>query len=162
MLCDLFYDFDEFIKRGVNMNDKEGCKWLLKKLYNKGVRYIVFDSVLGIYFGVDKPLIKYGDRYDYGGVNRYGVGLIADLLPDFNEPNYLDIGKYLGIVDWSKVAVDTPIIINDKSKSLKRYFAEYDGVNVHYFGFGATSWSAASTTRIDSNYVKLAGGDDEK
>lgn len=143
------------------MNDKEGIKWLLQKLYDKGVRYIVFDSVLGIYFGVDKPLIKYGDRYDYGGVNRYGVGLIADLLPDFNEPNYLDIGKYLGIVDWNNVAVDTPIIINHGSKTLKRYFAGYAGGNVYYFGFGATNWSSATTTCTESNNVKLAGGDDE-
>nr|DAI23485.1 MAG TPA: hypothetical protein [Caudoviricetes sp.] len=143
------------------MNDKEGIKWLLQKLYDKGVRYIVFDSVLGIYFGVDKPLIKYGDRYDYGGVNRYGVGLIADLLPDFNEPNYLDIGKYLGIVDWSKVAVDTPILVSkNKTKWERRYFAKYEHGEVFAFRNGATSWSD-NTYPFNWNYVKLAGGDDE-
>ena len=161
MLCDLFYDFDEFIKRGVNMNNKEGCKWLLKKLYNKGVRYIVFDSVLGIYFGVDKPLIKYGDRYDYGGVNRYGVGLIADLLPDFNEPNYLDIGKYLGIVDWSKVAVDTPILVKQKVE-LKRHFAKFENGFVYYYDNGRTSWTGGYTVYARPCKVRLAGGDDEK
>ncbi len=35
---------------------------------------------------------------------------IANLVllnSDFNEPNYLDIGKYLGVFDWGKVAVFT-------------------------------------------------------
>lgn len=145
------------------MNDKEGCKWLLQKLYNKGVRYIVFDSVIGIYFGVDKPLIKYGDRYDYGGVNRYGVGLIADLLPDFNEPNYLDIGKYLGIADWSKVAVDTPIKIQRGNGVVaNRHFATYDNGNVCYYRDGRTSWSNVGTKLIPAVRVMLAGGEDEK
>ncbi|WP_418369420.1 hypothetical protein [Veillonella parvula] len=144
------------------MNDKEGCKWLLQKLYNKGVRYIVFDSVLGIYFGVDKPLIKYGDRYDYGGVNRYGVGLIADLLPDFNEPNYLDIGKYLGIVDWSKVAVDTPIKVRyNNGVVVNRHFSKFAYGEVYYFSDGRTSWSELGENRTVPKNVRLAGGDDE-
>lgn len=144
------------------MNDKEGIKWLLQKLYDKGARYIVFDSVIGRYFGVDKPLIKYGDMYDYGGVNRYGVGLIADLLPDFNEPNYLDIGKYLGIVDWSKVAVDTPILV-DKAENavVKRHFEKFENGRVYFYDNGRTSWSFNGTTSIEPKYVKLAGGNDE-
>lgn len=145
------------------MNDKEGCKWLLQKLYNKGVRYIVFDSVIGIYFGVDKPLIKYGDRYDYGGVNRYGVGLIADLLPDFNEPNYLDIGKYLGIVDWNNVAVDTPIKVRySNGVVVNRYFSKFAYGEVYYFSDGRTSWSELGENRTVPKNVRLAGGDDEK
>lgn len=143
------------------MNDKEGRKWLLQKLYDRGFKYIFHSGAMGGYLATKQPpKVKGNHIYVSGDFER--IDLLSDLLPDFNEPNYLDIGKYLGIVDWSKVAVDTPIIINNKSKSLKRYFAEYDGVNVHYFGFGATSWSAASTTRIESNYVKLAGGEDEK
>lgn len=144
------------------MNDKEGRKWLLQKLYDKGLKYIVWDSVIGRYFGVDKIPAKNGVKWDYNGIRRFKIGLITDLIPDFNEPNYLDIGKYLGVVDWSKVAVDTPIIINHGSKTLKRYFAGYAGGNVYYFGFGATSWSSATTTCTESNNVKLAGGDNEK
>lgn len=145
------------------MNDKEGIKWLLQKLYDKGVRYIVFDSVLGIYFGVDKPLIKYGDRYDYGGVNRYGVGLIADLLPDFNEPNYLDIGKYLGIVDWNKVTIDTPIKVRySNGVVVNRHFSKFVYGEVYYFSDGRTSWSELGENRTVPKNVKLAGGDDEK
>ena len=145
------------------MNDKEGIKWLLQKLYDKGVRYIVFDSVLGRYFGVDKPFIKYGDRYDYGGVNRYGVGLIADLLPDFNEPNYLDIGKYLGIVDWSTAAVNTPIVVDlGNGTKLKRHFAKCDGCSIYYYKKGKTSWTFDDVACAHKSMVSLAGGSDER
>ena len=46
-------------------------------------------------------------------------------------------------VDWSKVEVDTPILVRDCEceKWLKRYFAEYkDGV-VYAWNGGATSWN---------------------
>lgn len=29
-----------------------------------------------------------------------------------DEPQCIDIAEYLGIVDWSKVAVDTPILVS--------------------------------------------------
>ena len=59
---------------------------------------------------------------------------MSGLIPDFNEPNYLDIGKYLGIMDWSKVAVDTPIIVDlGNGTKLKRHFAKCDGCNIYYY-----------------------------
>ena len=84
------------------------------------------------------------------------------LLPDFNEPNYLDIGKYLGIVDWSKVAVDTPIKIRDNvGVFVIRHFSKFLGVFVYYFDNGRTSWSETGEIKIMPKYVRLAGGDDE-
>lgn len=144
------------------MNDKEGRKWLLQKLYDKGIKYVVFDGVLHNYLGLDCLPERNGNLWRYKDSKVRSITPIQDLLPDFNEPNYLDIGKYLGIVDWSEASVNTPIIINHKSKTLKRYFAKYDGGKVYYFGFGATSWSAVDTHCTESNNVKLAGGDDEK
>ena len=58
-------------------------------------------------------------------------------------------------VDWSKVKVDTPILVstNDQNWS-NRYFAECrDGV-VYAFGNGTTSWTAYGKT--DWPYAKLA------
>lgn len=90
------------------------------------------------------------------------IDVLSDLIPDFNEPNYLDIGKYLGIVDWSKVAVDTPIIVNElPSVELRRYFKEYKGGKVYYFSGGRTSWSSMSSEYVTPDRVRLAGGDDE-
>lgn len=144
------------------MNDKEGRKWLLQKLYDKGLKYIVWDSVIGRYFGVDKIPAKNGVKFDYSGIRRFKICLITDLIPDFNEPNYLDIGKYLGIVDWSKVAVDTPIKIQrGNGVVVNRHFATYDNGNVCYYQDGRTSWSNVGTKIVPARKAILAGGDDE-
>lgn len=52
-------------------------------------------------------------------------------------------------IDWSKVAVDTPILIRDNSFSEwgKRYFAKYENGSVYAWNHGATSWSSNSCTR---------------
>lgn len=144
------------------MNNKEGIKWLLQKIYNKGFKYIIFDSACGGYFGLDKLPIECDERYKYNGVNRCGVNLIADLLPDFNEPNYLDIGKYLGIVDWSKVAVDTPIIVKYNGQDTHRHFSYYRDNRVYFYPDGKTSWTATSKEWTNPICVTLAGGNDEK
>lgn len=84
------------------------------------------------------------------------------LLPDFNEPNYLDIGKYLGIFDWSKVAIDTPIKIRyNDGVVVNRYFSKFLGGMVYYFDNGRTSWSEIGETKIMPQYVRLEGGNDE-
>ena len=51
-------------------------------------------------------------------------------------------------VDWSKVAVDTPILIRDSSFSEwgKRYFAKYENGIVYAWSNGTTSWSGDKCT----------------
>lgn len=62
--------------------------------------------------------------------------------------------------DWSKVPVDTPILVRNSEKNSwnNRYFAKYENNRVYAWCGGATSWSAennyASTT--DWGYGKLA------
>lgn len=142
------------------MNDKEGRKWLLQKLYSNGIKYIAFSKFYNGYVGLkDKPLFT-----KVGGLisaPNYIITL-GDLLPDFNEPNYLDIGKYLGIVDWSKVAVDTPIFVKYNGQDIHRHFAHYKDNRVYFYPDGKTSWTACSKDWANPICVKLAGGDDEK
>ena len=47
-------------------------------------------------------------------------------------------------IDWSKVPVDTPVLVRDENWDdwKKRYFAKYYGGKVYTFDNGATSWSA--------------------
>lgn len=47
-------------------------------------------------------------------------------------------------IDWSKVAVDTPILVNTSNdcKWIKRYFAKYENGSVFAWKNGATSWSS--------------------
>lgn len=51
-------------------------------------------------------------------------------------------------VDWSKVAVDTPILVRDNifSKWVKRYFAKYENGTVYAWSNGTTSWSGDRCT----------------
>lgn len=51
-------------------------------------------------------------------------------------------------VDWSKVAVDTPILIRDNSSSEwgKRYFAKYENGIVYAWSNGTASWSGDRCT----------------
>lgn len=142
------------------MNDKEGRKWLLQKLYNNGVKYIAFSKFYNGYVGlINKPM--FGNNRELINTPNYII-TFSDLLPDFNKPNYLDIGKYLGIIDWSKVAVDTPIKIErGNGVVVNRHFATFDNGKVYYYQDGRTSWSNVGTKSAFSKNVILAGGDDE-
>ena len=46
-------------------------------------------------------------------------------------------------VDWSKVAVDTPILVKDSGEEawIKRHFAKYEDNTVYAWYEGTTSWS---------------------
>lgn len=51
-------------------------------------------------------------------------------------------------VDWSKVAVDTPILVRNSANLewIKRYFAKYENGSVYAWSYGATSWSSEGRT----------------
>lgn len=61
-------------------------------------------------------------------------------------------------VDWSKVPVDTPVLVSQNGSTwFKRYFAGFDKGVVSAWNQGATSWSSDfdyDTTKW--TYVKLA------
>lgn len=63
-------------------------------------------------------------------------------------------------VDWSKVAVDTPILVsNDKMSWYPRYFAKYENEKVYAWRDGKTSYTTDEIIRW--NYAKLAEVNDE-
>lgn len=61
-------------------------------------------------------------------------------------------------VDWSKVAVDTPILVRDYEGCMwvRRYFAKYEDNMVYAWENGATSWSADNSNITDWGMAKLA------
>ena len=65
-------------------------------------------------------------------------------------------------IDWSKVAVDTPILVRDHENETwyKRHFAKYEDGKVYTWHNGSTSWSSKGDT-IDWKYAKLAEAGDE-
>lgn len=59
------------------------------------------------------------------------------------------------VFDWSKVKVDTPILVStDGKKWFHRHFSEYSGGKVYAFDDGTTSWSKCGDTCWP--YAKLA------
>ena len=68
------------------------------------------------------------------------------LLEDYKEPE----------VDWSKVEVDTPILVraNEAKPWVRKYFAKYEDGIVYAWNDGRTSWNEAVATVW--KYAKLA------
>lgn len=66
-------------------------------------------------------------------------------------------------VDWSKVKVDTPILVrnNEDKEWVNRYFAKFADGKVYAWVCGATSWSIEDKTDMLSwKYAKLAESED--
>lgn len=68
-------------------------------------------------------------------------------------------------VDWSKVEVDTPILVKDYKEDTweRRYFAKYENGKVYTWLGGATSWSTSGTDddyMADWKMAKLAEGEE--
>ena len=81
----------------------------------------------------------------------------------FNACEWLDSEYVEQSVDWSKVAVDTPILVRDSREEawMKRYFAKYENGMVCTWGYGATSWSADSDNVCDWKIAKLAESEEK-
>ena len=68
----------------------------------------------------------------------------------FNACEWLDSEYVAPPVDWSKVAVDTPILVRDSREEAwrKRHFAKYENETVYAWGNGTTSWGAFSSDSL--------------
>lgn len=75
------------------------------------------------------------------------------LVSEYKEPE----------VDWSKVPVDTPILVSDCSKdnpTRRRYFAGIVDGKIYVYRDGCTSWSTDDASTIPWTYAKLAREED--
>ena len=64
-------------------------------------------------------------------------------------------------IDWSKVEVDTPVLVKniENEEWKKRHFAKYEFGHVHVWNNGSTSWSACHM--YDYKYAKLPESEEE-
>jgi hypothetical protein len=141
------------------ITDEQGKEWLFQKLYDNGWRYYV-KNIGGDMFLTRKKPVMIDNILDIrsGGLTKL-VNAMAGIMPNIDEGRVLDIAEKLGIVDWSKVPVDTPILVRDfeTSKWEKRYFAFFENGRVNAWCGGTTSWSNENITRtISWRYAKLA------
>ena len=75
-------------------------------------------------------------------------------LKEWAEQEYVEPS-----VDWSKVAVDTKILVRDSEdeKWRRRYFARYENNIVFAWTYGSTSYSSCGYDDVtDWKYAKLA------
>ena len=128
---------------------------------------------------------KYGDKLIELAVNRGAFGLkngepalcgkIKCEDCDFCEPDscgrstynfreWLNSEYVAPPVDWSKVAVDTPILVRgyEEESWKKRHFAKYENGIVYAWSAGSTSWSARMSNDItDWKFAKLAESEEK-
>lgn len=91
---------------------------------------------------------------DYIGCSRCKMLQMFWLLEDYEEPD----------PDWSKVAVDTPILVRqgEEGEWIRRHFAKYEGGIVYTWKDGHTSWTVSHDKEVTGwNFSKLAEGEEE-
>lgn len=142
------------------ITDEQGREWVLQKLYDDGWRYYVKNAGGCAFLTTKKPImLKNILDITTGGDVKYISIMTKSILPNIAKNEFLDIAEELGIVDWSKVEVDTPILVRelDGCPWKKRYFAFFDGRIVQAWKYGATSWSVENKRdTISWPYAKLA------
>nr|DAX86979.1 MAG TPA: hypothetical protein [Caudoviricetes sp.] len=140
------------------ITDEQGREWLLQKLYDDGWRYIVGGDGTFVYVTKNKPFIFSG-MYKANGDKYRCIEIISGTLPSLETCDVINIAEELGIVDWSKVKVDTPILVKayEQDDWQKRYFAYFKDGRVYAWLCGTTSWSADNDEDVMSwNCAKLA------
>ena len=129
------------------MNDKQFTDELFKRMYDLGYR---------------KAEIENGTVFFYKNCGRISqwsnkVDIRSTCFTEENQQ--IDIAEYLGIVDWSKVEVDTPIFVRNRIEDMWkcRYFAKYEDGKVYTWCGGRTSWSnVIAYEPVNWEYAELA------
>ena len=101
-----------------------------------------------------KPYILGTDHCNGIDCIRCSVLRALWFLEEYKEPE----------VDWSKVEVDTPILVRqgEDGEWIRRHFAKYEGGIVYTWKDGHTSWTVSHDKEVTWwNFSKLAEGEEE-
>ena len=120
----------------------------------------------------DKFLIEIGEVYSNGlpfvddnePCTLYRIKGFKSLVFDENGLDKLEKleEKKEKCVDWSNVAVDTPVFVSSSGNNWTRaYFAKYEDGHVYTFVAGKTSWSNAGFDAVPWKYAKLAESEEQ-
>lgn len=130
------------------MNDKQFTDELFERMYNIGYRKAEIE---------DDTLFFFVNKRDYECLFSPRVPVKSTCFEEKDQ--LINVGEYLGIVDWSKVAVDTPILVKDDydDEWVKSYFASYKNGEVRAWMGGRTSFSVKNKTdTFGWKYAKIA------
>lgn len=145
---------------------QDGLTAWLKECYNLGFKYLFYNPDRGVHMlSKQEPVFRgitfmYCDGEKYPFVSYFSTLVSKDLL---TNRNYIAIEDHIDIVDWSKVPVDTPILVKNSYDGCwhKRYFAKYENGAVFAFSCGSTQWSNGGDTPIHYAEAKLADNTSE-
>lgn len=129
------------------MNDKQFTDNFFRTMYELGYKKAEIEK--GYIFFYEKPVT----------LTTWVPSIPIKCTCFTDEPQCIDIAEYLGIVDWSKVEVDTPIFVRNSIEEVWkcRYFAMYENGEVYAWQLGRTSWSnVIKNSPIAWKYAKLA------
>lgn len=123
---------------------KNEQKWLLQEMYNEGYRDIKIEGVYA--FFVNPTFIENGGNFKIRDHTPRIPCKVLGLNPNIRK---YSIASLLGIVEWEKVPVDTPVIAITTFAKRKLYFAKYKNGVVCCFASGKTSWSNTSDDYLE-------------
>lgn len=116
---------------------KNEQKWLLQEMYNEDYRDIKIEGVYA--FFVNPTFIENGGSFKIRDHTPRIPCKVLGLNPNIRK---YSIASLLGIVEWGKVPVDTPVIAETGLAKVKLYFAKYENGRVYCFRGGKTSWTS--------------------
>ena len=124
-----------------------------EKYGDKIIELAIDEGVLALNNGEPAPCAKIKcEDCDYGKSDSCGGS-------EYKFREWLNSEYVEPPVDWSKVEVDTPILVRDSEKESwrKRHFAKYENGIVYAWGNGTTSWGAfSSDSLVNWKMAKLA------
>lgn len=141
------------------ITDEQGRMWMFKKLYDAGWRYCVMDNFNDLYLTNEKPsMYDDVDEIRVGSCKKaMSASAFKNILPELKPNECISIAEELGIVDWSKVPVDTPVRVwnNESTTKEKRHFAGYKNGYVLTWSHGGTSWSSPKHCVSEWDHAEL-------
>lgn len=148
------------------LHDKEVTAWKYAKLAEDEVDWSKIEVDTAIYVKAS----KYGSwfkrhfaEYKNGKIYTWGNGLTSHDTSRMMEWKYAKLAENEEPeVDWSKVKVDTPILVRQGKNGewLERHFAKYENGNVYAWVDGQTSWTGED--EIKWKFAKLAESEETK
>lgn len=141
---------------------EQGVREMLQHIHDKGFRYIYFDTDCSSFVASQKePCFENGYfMYCNGFKKDIADGFSTKVLDDLlSHTLYIDITEQLGLIDWSTIKVDTPILVSDRTNGsyARRHFAKYENGTIYAWENGYTSWSTPSEESIvEWKHAKLA------
>lgn len=128
---------------------QDGITGFLRMIYDRGYNFLFYNPDKGRYtLSNEEPVFRGNtflrcDGEHWLAQDIFCIDILKELL---DGRNYIKIDEHIDVTDWSKVAIDTPILVSqDNEHWHRRYFASYTNGYFYAWESGATSWSVKDT-----------------